>query len=612
MIVQRADEICNGNIYVEPSIAEAYSCNIQDIDWNVKFTKSPGTFSLYLLALNPISYLSQAYKLTGNDTYMNTAKDIISQWITYKNSLESKENPYLWYDHGTAIRTNNLIYFLLSYTETGNYDQSFCNNILEILSEHGKHLSNSDEYFENHNHGIFQDQALIYLSCFLDSPSSSEWLTLAKERVEAQKEYAFSDEMVHVENSPAYQIGVVELFYQIAEFLSSQNDNFGEELYADVMKSLEFMSWVTKPNGILAEIGDTSSLKDTLQKKDYSLEKYGNSHLSYAATLGEYGIQPDRLSAIYPKSGYYFGRNSWEKDSYTQSTWAMFKAGYLSKTHKHADDLSFMLYSKGYDIFVDPGWYNYMSGDKYRDYFISSNAHNTVIVDDKSYSPTVENSYKTGIFSYKEGDTWDEVLAYNNMYEGVSIDRHFVYGGDTIIIIDDIQSDIPHEYTQLFHLSEYMTIEDSSNKEVIAAIGDSGFKVRIRQLGNLPSLNVVNGSDSNAQYGYLSRTMNDVQNINTLKWNIYADDTIFITIITIEDEEGYSTAGKNQSIYQGAQTKYDNLNDNIRLSSKLDSLTKFVSLVSDRLHPVIRLAKKKKDITVNKIFLFILNPSLVC
>lgn len=572
MIIQRADEICNGNIYVESSITEAYSCNIQDIDWNVKFTKSPGTFSLYLLALNPVSYLSQAYQLTGNDTYMNTAKDIISQWIRYKNSLESKENPYLWYDHGTAIRTNNLIYFLLSYTETGNYDQSFCNNLLEILSEHGKHLSNSDEYFENHNHGIFQDQALIYLSCFLDSPSSSEWLTLAKERVEAQKEYSFSDEMVHVENSPAYQIGVVELFYQIAEFLSSQNDNFGEELYADVMKSLEFMSWVTKPNGILAEIGDTSSLKDTLQKKDYSLEKYGNSHLSYAATLGEYGIQPDRLSAVYPKSGYYFGRSSWEKDSYTHSTWAMFKAGYLSKTHKHADDLSFMLYSKGYDIFVDPGWYNYMSGDKYRDYFISSHAHNTVIVDDKSYSPTVENSYKTGIFSYKEGDAWDEVLAYNNMYEGVSIDRHFVYGGDTIIIIDDIQSDIPHEYSQLFHLSEYMTIEASSDKEVIAAIGDSGFKVRIRQLGNSPSLNVVNGSDSNAQYGYLSRAMNDVQNINTLKWNIHADDTIFITIITIEDEEGYSTAGKNQSIYHGAQTEYDNLTDNIRLSVKTEDL----------------------------------------
>ncbi len=65
------------------------------------------------------------------------------------------------------------------------------------------------------------------------------------------------------------------------------------------------------------------------------------------------------------------GRNYWgmEDTDPAAATWTMFKAGYLSKTHKHADDLSFMLYSKGYDIFVDPGWYNYISGSKYKDYF---------------------------------------------------------------------------------------------------------------------------------------------------------------------------------------------------------------------------------------------------
>lgn len=570
IILQRAESICRGDIYVEPSIPEAYSCDVNNIDWGIKFTKSPGTFSLYLLALNPVSYLSQAYYLTDNELYLETAKDIITQWITYENSSKSKDNPYLWYDHGTAMRTNNLIYFLLAYTQNESYDRKFCNTVLEILFEHGKHLSNEDEYYENHNHGIFQDQALIYLSYFLNNKSSEKWLSLAKERIESQKEYAFSEEMVHVENSPAYQIGVIELFYQIAEFLTSQNDNLGKELYDDVMKSLEYMSWVTKPNGILAEIGDTNSLKDQIQKKDYSMDKYGNSHLSYAATLGEHGDQPGKLSAFYPKSGYYFGRNRWEKENYTQATWTMFKAGYLSKTHKHADDLSFMLYSKGYDIFVDPGWYNYMSGDKYRDYFVSSHAHNTVIVDNKTYSPTVENSYKTGIFSYEEANDWDKVLAFNNMYEGVQIDRHFFYGGDTIVVVDDIQSDSFHDYSQLFHLSEYMTIESSTDTEVVASIGNSGYKIRIRQLGNAPSLSVINGSDINAQYGFLSRTMNDVQNINTLKWDVHTDNTTFVTLISIENEDGYSTAGKggkDSSVYNFESVTYNKENQELNFSS---------------------------------------------
>ena len=206
--------------------------------------------------------------------------------------------------------------------------------------------------------------------------------------------------MVHVENSPAYQMGVVELFYQIAEFLSSQGDSFGSDLYDDVMLSLDFMSWAIKPNGILAEIGVTGSQNGTLKKTDDSMEKYGNSYLSYAATLGDIGEKPEELSAWYPKSGYYFGRSSWGEDTteYTDSTWTMFKAGYLSRTHKHADDISFMLYSKGYDILVDPGWYNYMSGNKYREYVISSHAHNTVIVDEKSYFHKVENCSTTGFF----------------------------------------------------------------------------------------------------------------------------------------------------------------------------------------------------------------------
>ena len=558
-IVERADAIQKGDIYVETSITPPYVCDIQNIDWDVVFTESPGTFSLYLLSLNPVSYLTQAYYITENPDYLTTAKNILDQWITYKDSKASQDNPYLWYDHGTAIRSNTIIYFIFAYTSLTpeKIDMDFCDLLIDVLEEHGDHLSNEAEYFENHNHGIFQDQALIYLACFLDNQQSSEWLNLAKERIEAQKEYAFSDEMVHVENSPAYQMGVVELFYQIAEFLSSQEDSFGADLYDDVMQSLNFMAWAIKPNGMLAEIGDTSSQKGVLTSTNFSLTKYGNEYLSYSATLGEAGTKPEAYSAYYPHSGYYFGRSSWKSENYTDSTWTMFKAGYLSRTHKHADDTSFMLYSKGYDILIDPGWYNYMTGNPYRDYFISSHAHNTIIVDDKSYSPTVENSTKTGFFSYDSSEEWDTVLAYNNMYDDVQIDRHFFYGGDTIILVDDIKSSSSHTYSQLFHLSEYMTIDSSSDSEVVASIGDSGYRLRIRQYALQPSLEIINGKDADASYGYLSREMNDLEYINTLKWDIEGTDAVFVTVLTIEASNGSVAVGKNQNICSTDRIQYD-------------------------------------------------------
>lgn len=310
-IIRRADAITEGKIYVEPSFPDPWICQLELIDWDVNFSGSPGTFQLYLQALNPISYLTQAYYINQNEAYLYTAKQIVESWMEYKNTSKSESNPYLWYDHGTAIRSNNLIYFLLAYASIETPDTDFCSDVVHLLEEHGTHLSNEEEYFANHNHGIFQDQALIYLSFFLNDKNSENWLSLAKSRLTEQKEYAFSTEMVHVENSPAYQIGVTELFYQIAEFLAAQNDSFGEQLYQDVAKSLEFMSWAIKPSGILAEIGDTSGLKDTLTSSNYSLVKYRNEHLTYAATLGAEGEMPDALSAIYPESGYYFGRNDW-------------------------------------------------------------------------------------------------------------------------------------------------------------------------------------------------------------------------------------------------------------------------------------------------------------
>lgn len=571
-IVKRADAICNGEIYVEPSFSEPYTCNIEQIDWDIVFSESPGTFMLYLQALNPVSYLTQAYYINGDDRYLDVARDIIEQWIQYKGKEESADNPYLWYDHGTAIRSNNLIYFLLAYTDWGGYDKEFANRVISILNEHGEHLSNEKEYTENHNHGIFQDQALLYLAYFLDNKYSSDWISLAETRLEAQKEYAFSEEMVHVENSPAYQQGVTELLYQIAEFLKSQEDDFGTQLYADVSRSLEFMAWAIKPNGVLAEIGDTSSIEGE-KKVDYGMDKYGNAHLVYAATLGDEGEKPNELSVVYPESGYYFGRSSWEESDYSAATWTMFKAGYLSKTHKHADDISFMLYSKGYDVLVDPGWYNYMNGNKYRDYFVSAKSHNTLIVDGKTYSPTVENNYKTGIFSYNIGDNWDEVIAYNNMYEGVQIDRHFFYGGDVIVLIDNIKSDVEHEYSQLFQLSEYMKIESGDDQELIAAIGDTGYKLRIRQFGDIPSLNIINGNGGSSDYGYLSRVMNKIQDINTLKYDIVGDNVTLVTVISIEDAEGKVLVGKNNNLCDYNWISYNASEQSIEFESDDSNLT---------------------------------------
>lgn len=118
-IIKRANAICTGEIYVDYRFSEPYICNIEQIEWDVAFSESPGTFMLYLQALNPVSYLTQAYYISGDIKYLDVGQSIIKQWIQYKEKRKASNNAYLWYDQGTAIRSNNLIYFLLAYTGGG-------------------------------------------------------------------------------------------------------------------------------------------------------------------------------------------------------------------------------------------------------------------------------------------------------------------------------------------------------------------------------------------------------------------------------------------------------------------------------------------------------------
>ena len=531
MVLEMANDIIDGHLWVLDTMESLDYDAIEMLDWDIQYTDSPNSFQLYLQCLNPVMYLTKAYEISNQVAYLEFAEKFIDKWNVYRHSAKASDNPFVWYDHGTALRAETLIYYAL-VKET--IDDNTKMKLYDLILEHAEWLNDDKNYTSNHNHGIFQDRALIYCAKFL---RNKDYLEHAKNRLETQKEYAFNDEMIHVENSPGYQVGVMELFRMIAEFLVQYEDDFGQKLYDDVKKSAEFMAYITKPNGYLAEIGDTNSGTDSSVVTNARLSVFDNKHLTYASTQGMDGEMPNESSVIYAEGGYYVSHNSWDNTNYSDSTWQMFKSGYSSRTHKHADDNSFMLYSKGYDIFVDTGWYNYMTGDRYRDYFVSPLAHNTVAVDGQTYSVTAENSGKAGIYDYEKNENYDYVLGYNEMYNGVSFDRHYYNLGDAVIIYDNIISAEEHGYEQLFQASEVMEIVYEANDETLFKLGDTGYYVRVRQLLDVGDFSVVKGDFSDEKYGYISRKGGHLDSINTLKYNINARNTDIITLITIEDSE---------------------------------------------------------------------------
>ena len=516
-----AQDIMNGKLWVS-RVIEPMPYSLDTLDFNVQWSKAPQTFQLYLQALNPIQALTQAFEATRDSAYLEFAARFLQCWETYSsNPTLTRSNQYAFGDHAVALRAENLMYFGQVCSKVGIWSDQLYRHLYQLLVKHGELLCNDAHYTKRHNHGVMQDQALIHLGFVL---GRRDWVEHAKERLLQQEQFAFNAECVHTENSPGYADLVSKLFANIGQFLTQNGDPLGEKLVSDMKTTGEFVGWTIKPNGIVAQVGDTVNIPGRL---------YGPTNKMRRHTPQEH--------KFYPLSGYYFYRSN-RGDEAKCDTWKLLKSGYVQMTHKHADDCSFMLYSKGYEIFVDCGMYAYTK-DAFRAYFTSALAHNTVIVDGATYPCDKNHTHCAGMRGYHAFPGYDHVRVFNDAYNGVKFQRDFCSADDLTLIVGTLESRSKHTYSQLFHLGEQMELIKAGDREVVIRLADSGYRVRLRQYGGPVKLELIRGDKDKPGLGLISRGTAHVDAITTLKFNLTGTSGVFATAITIEDENGLVRLG---------------------------------------------------------------------
>lgn len=522
-------KLLQGQLVVHENFDEVVQYDIDNINWDIEATKSPNTFSLYLHSLRPVFYLSMSYLYTNDYAFLDAADKIIRSWENYDRN-NKKKNRYAWYDHSVAERTENLVLFAkINGTRIND------NYIREIIQKNADWLMESKNYTKNHNHGIFQDGALLKAGYYLNR---SDYIEEAISRLDSQLKYAFPNKYVHIENSIGYHQGIISYLKNVTDFLNEMGSDYATTAMEYLNGALDFLVYVMKPNSAFPYIGDTLGSENQTS----NIPDYGNPELKYVNSFGKEGNMPKYNTRVYMDDGYVIFREHWNPENYKNSTWLMFKSGYLSSTHKHADDLSIILYSKGKDIFIDPGMYNYMVGEEIHDYMNSAFAHNTVIVDNKSYSVGMFNSRKVGIYEYKKLENYEVAVGYNNVYPGVNIDRSIIYiNGDHFFIVDDIIAEQHHDYSQIFHLSNDVKLTHFDSQEVILDILDTDYVVLIQQLMDNDSLHHYQGNENPDKLSYISTGFNKVKETNTIVFNKMGKSTRFVTSIRIikRDELDY-------------------------------------------------------------------------
>lgn len=483
------------------------------------------SWQLYLHNMIFLEYLTEAYRHTQNQHYLDKGKDLVVDWVS-NNPFDAPATEMAWHDHGSAVRLMNFVRFFEVWRLSGEKDDAFAAFMLASIQEHANRLASEEFYNENNNHGIIQSKSLLQAGVlFPELSGSDKWMKRAQTRLTEQVEADVAADGVHKEHSPYYHLFVLKSLLDIREFEEAHDFSVGKTFDERIEKMVDVLTYLMKPNRTMPILGDSAN---NIDLKEEELEPFPEA--LYAFTQGKRGEKPREVDRIFQEGGYALFRSDWlEGDRFEDAVYLAFTRAFHSRAHKQADDLSFELYGYGQDWIVDSGKYNYRRDDPFREYMMSVRAHNTVAVDGKEPDLSLVNADGSGIEKGATGEGYAWVEAKHSLYDGVTITRRLVYlKPDILLVRDRIQSKQTHSYTQYFHLAPGIEVEGRA--EHMTLRGQDGAVLEIRQLEPIDHLEIVEGEKDPIQ-GWVSFRTNQKEPNSVLQYEKKGSDVTFATVL---------------------------------------------------------------------------------
>lgn len=314
------------------------------------------------------------YEDTKDISALFAARDLINHWVDIHYKQKTNDLKYCWYDHGTAERLIVLVRLFVLSNEVGS-DFRFLANLLTLIYNHAKLLSSEvfyarDQNYRYHNHGLFQDIALLSTSLILDFfESSCDWKEIALSRMIDQFNHLIYTEgkySVLKENSPGYHASTSRMVELIVGMLEASGDDEHFEKFQLLYEQMNnFTEIITYPGGRIPAIGDTFRNSNSMHLAKLSRK--------YSQEVGFFGLD---------KAGYAVANGTDDDVDFK----FILIAPNLNKTHKHEDHLSFVLFYDGIEWLTDPSFYSHQYEDSIPSYLRKASAHNAVFLKDEEYS----------------------------------------------------------------------------------------------------------------------------------------------------------------------------------------------------------------------------------
>jgi hypothetical protein len=355
--------------------------------------------------------LAQAYRLTGEQPYLQELINQVSDWIA-RNPVGIGVNWTCTMDVG--IRAANWV-LALSYAQQQGESQELTSAMARSLWLHAFHIRRNLEQNwkgEGSNHLLSDLVGLLYVGlAFRHLPEGQRWIRQASRRLSREMRKQVYPDGFGFEGSSAYHRLSLELFFYSAWLCRCHDIPLPQAFWESLHRMFRVALHIMKPDGTQPQLGDNDSGRlHILFPRPVPDISY---LLGYAAVLFDDSEFKRKGVELAPEVLWVFGegaRERWEAlpvRSEPIGSGRFRHAGvhvlrheddYMLVScgpnglrggggHAHNDKLSFELSIDGRNLIVDPGTFVYTAHPAWRNLFRSTRFHNTVVVDGHEQNP---------------------------------------------------------------------------------------------------------------------------------------------------------------------------------------------------------------------------------
>lgn len=443
--------------------------------------------------------LAIAWHKTGNKKYLDSFHSQLSQWF--------EQNPFLkgvnWssgLELGIRLINWTICWHIISEDVSPQLKQRW----LDSIYLHCWAIARNFSKYSSANNHLIGEAAGLFIACTAlpRFESSKIWQRKAFDILVKECEKQNYNDGVNKEQALSYQQFVLDFLLISGIIGKAYGMDFPASYWSKIEKMMEFLASLENFRGKFPEYGDEDygfvidinqieygpyrSLLNTgafvFNRKDFLKDNWQIDDKTlfilnidgFDLKFKPQNIKPPRFK--FDEGGYYILGTDLNTLKEQKLVFDCGPLGYLSlAAHGHADALSFYFSASGIPLFIDPGTYAYHANKKWRNYFRSTCAHNTVVIDNCNQS-VITGNFMWGkradsrLLSYSE---LTYVKGSHNGYvrlsDGVMHTRQISYQKHTNkwIIEDELACKEEHTAEVFFHVHPDCRVTQKDNKIVI-------------------------------------------------------------------------------------------------------------------------------------------------